>query len=678
MSMDGLSFWQRLECTAAALAIMAIRYPFYAMLAILAGKMVFNVPIPFEINERSGTVEATITIYLMCVFSGAIFMTFLGHAIGGSRDSPYTILKTAPILFWGTAAFMALWVFEGIPPGANWWMPLVLLGTSGGAWWLWEYGPMARCWKDARPATRVRAAESDRAAGQGGESEPAPKVARLTPPRVKFKDIHGMTAVKARLKDAAQAVVAPREGGKEKRNGILLFGEPGTGKTFFAEALAGELGVPLLQLSYSDVASQWVGKKTERIKAAFDQARQHQPCVLFIDEVDSFLESRDSGRDDGTKEDRDVVNALLTLMVDIRKCRVLLIAATNHMDRLDAAGIREGRFDFKVEVPLPDAEARVGLLKMGLAKNLPNARVDDSVIEAVARRWNGFNSKRILAVTQELPYQIELAGKSSNPGFDDFMAALRLLQGRKGEAPEDAKSLDELVLTESTREMIDLIAGRMADPEHTEAHGGTLPTGVLFYGPPGTGKTATCKALAKSIDWAFLPATGADLARDPKALEKLYAKAKELRPTIIFIDEADELLKSREFSSNTESTNKLLTIMDGVRDRVRDVVWIAATNNPELIDPALLRGGRFTEKVQFDKPGSQRLVEHLRGWLDRRKVKLEVGLTVEDLAELIGDESIANAEAVTQAALNRAVSRRTQPVVVGCADVEQAVRMVLG
>lgn len=526
---------------------------------------------------------------------------------------------------------------------------------------------------------RVRAAKCARDTNTTKESElQYPNIARSLTPKVKFKDIHGMTAVKARLKDAAQAVVAPREGGKEKRNGILLFGEPGTGKTFFAEALAGELGVPLLQLSYSDVASQWVGKKTERIKAAFDQARQHQPCVLFIDEVDSFLESRDSGRDDGTKEDRDVVNALLTLMVDIRKCRVLLIAATNHLDRLDAAGIREGRFDFKVEVPLPDAEARVGLLKMGLAKNLPNARVEDSVIEAVARRWNGFNSKRILAVTQELPYQIELAGKSSNPGFDDFMAALRLLQGRKGEAPEDAKRLDELVLTESTREMIDLIAGRMADPEHTEAHGGTLPTGVLFYGPPGTGKTATCKALAKSINWAFLPATGADLARDPKALEKLYAKAKELRPTIVFIDEADELLKSREFSSNTESTNKLLTIMDGVRDRVRDVVWIAATNNPELIDPALLRGGRFTEKVQFDKPGSQRLVEHLRGWLDRRKVKLEVGLTVEDLAELIGDESIANAEAVTQAALNRAVSRRTQPVVVGRADVEQAVLMVLG
>lgn len=589
-------------------------------------------------------------IFKSDVFSALLFFNAI-LALIGAGVSYFLFLAAGPVGIYGHAIL------------------LPMIGGLALLLWAMKYGSLSM---DAS-VRRVRVAHAEQSANQ------AETIARSLAPRVKFKDIHGMAAVKARLKEAAQDVVAPREKGKEKRNGILLFGEPGTGKTFFAEALAGELGVPLLQLSYSDVASQWVGKKTERIKAAFDQARQQQPCVLFIDEVDSFLEARDGGRDDGIKEDRDVVNALLTLMVDLRCCRVLLVAATNHLDRLDAAGIREGRFDFKVEVPLPDTEARVGLLRMGLAKNLPETKVEDAVIESVARRWNGFNSKRILAVTQELPYQIELAGKGGgNPGFEDFMAALRLLQGRKGEVPEDAKSLDELVLTESTREMIDLIAGRMADPEHTEAHGGTLPTGVLFYGPPGTGKTATCKALAKSIDWAFLPATGADLARDPKALDKLYAKAKELRPAIIFIDEADELLKNREFSGNTEATNKLLTIMDGVRDRVRDIVWISATNNPDLIDPALLRGGRFTEKVLFELPGTQRLLGHLRGWLDQRKVQLEAGLTPEDFAELIGDQSIANAEAVVQAALNRAVSRRTKPVVVARADIVQAARMVLG
>ncbi len=523
----------------------------------------------------------------------------------------------------------------------------------------------------ATERTRVRSM----GANQTG-SEVQADVARATHPKTSFKDIFGNSDIKVRLKDAAGAIVAPRTEGKQIRNGILLSGEPGNGKTVFAEALAGELKLPFLQLSYSDVASQWVGEKTSRINAAFAQARRQQPCVLFIDEVDSFLESRDSGRNDGTKEDRDVVNALLTLMVDIRKEKVILMAATNHIDRLDGAGIREGRFDFKVEITPPDREARVGLLTHGLKTQLPTFGVDAAVVEAVARRWNGFSVKRILAVTEELPSYLAREGKSSL-GYEDFMGALRMLQGRKGSTPENVKPIAELVLSPATREMLDLIVGRMADPEHTESHGGTLPTGVLFYGPPGTGKTATAKALAKEIDWAFLPATGADLARDPKALEKLYAKAKELRPCVIFVDEADELLKSRDYSSHTEATNKLLTLMDGVNDRVKDVVWVAATNNPEQIDPALLRGGRFTEKVLFEKPSIEGLAAYLEGWFSSRKVQLEAGLTGRTVAEMLGSESIANAEALVQAALNRAISRRSAPVVVGKADVEQAIRMVL-
>lgn len=524
----------------------------------------------------------------------------------------------------------------------------------------------------ARTRTRTHSA-----GGQSGQAEGQADIARASHPKTSFKDIYGNAEIKVRLKDAAEAIVAPRAEGKQTRNGILLIGEPGNGKTVFAEALAGELKLPFLQLSYADVSSQWVGEKTSRINAAFAQARRQQPCLLFIDEVDSFLESRDSGPNGGgVKEDRDVVNALLTLMVDIRKEKVILVAATNHIDRLDGAGIREGRFDFKVEITPPDREARVGLLTHGLKTQLPKVSVDPAVVDVVARRWNGFSVKRILAVTEELPSYLAREGKTTI-AYEDFMGVLRMLQGRKGSTPENVKPISELVLSTATREMLDLIVGRMADPEHTESHGGTLPTGVLFYGPPGTGKTATAKALAKEIDWAFLPATGADLARDPKALEKLYAKAKELRPCVIFVDEADELLKSRDYSPNTESTNKLLTLMDGVNDRVKDVVWVAATNNPEQIDAALLRGGRFTEKVLFEKPSAEGLAAYLEGWFTSRKVALESGLTSALVAEMVGSESIANAEALVQAALNRAISRRSAPVVVTRADVEQAMRMIL-
>jgi transitional endoplasmic reticulum ATPase len=280
-------------------------------------------------------------------------------------------------------------------------------------------------------------------------------------------------------------------------------------------------------------------------------------------------------------------------------------------------------------------------------------------------------------VTEELPAYLKANGLSA-VGFDELMGALRQLQGQRGHVPENVKPLDELVFSENTREMLDMIVGRMADPEHTERNGGTLPTGVLFFGPPGTGKTAACKALAKAIGWAYLPATGADLARDPKRLEALYAKAQDLRPTLIFIDEADELLRDRRFSGATEATNKLLTIMDGVGDRVRDVVWVAATNHPDQIDPALLRGGRFAEKVVFELPSARDLASYMEAWLERKKVALDEGLGVEQIAELVGTTSIADAEAILQASVNRAVSRRQTPVTVRAEDVRRAVGLVSG
>jgi transitional endoplasmic reticulum ATPase len=646
-----------------------VTFPAFAIWLVLAVQAligwVFSVPMNFSLSDdppfEVGLAIAAVALMLVTLlvhgltilvlrrnwFDEACFV-LAGAGMCGAGGGYLLWLMGPSVGFTGHAFYVGMFVLCG----------LTLYGFKTGALY-------------ASERTRVRNAPQ-----KSSDVEAAPDIARASHPKTSFKDIFGNSDIKARLKEAAQAIVSPRSEERQVRNGILLSGEPGNGKTVFAEALAGELKLPFLQLSYADVASQWVGEKTSRINGAFAQARRQQPCVLFIDEVDSFLESRDSGRNDGTKEDRDVVNALLTLMVDIRKDKVILVAATNHIDRLDGAGIREGRFDFKVEITPPDQEARVGLLTHGLKTQLQHVSVDPAVVDLVARRWNGFSVKRILAVTEELPSYLARAGKSSI-AYEDFMGALRVLQGRKGSTPENVKPISDLVSSPATREMLDLIVGRMADPEHTESHGGTLPTGVLFYGPPGTGKTATAKALAREIDWAFLPATGADLARDPKALEKLYAKAKELRPCIIFVDEADELLKSRDYSPNTESTNKLLTLMDGVNDRIKDVVWVAATNNPDQIDAALLRGGRFTEKVLFEKPSAEGLATYLDGWFTTRKVTLESGLTSAVIADMVGSESIANAEALVQAALNRAISRRSAPVVVTRADVEQAIRTIL-
>jgi transitional endoplasmic reticulum ATPase len=210
-------------------------------------------------------------------------------------------------------------------------------------------------------------------------------------------DIIGHEETKQRLMAAGGEVLRESKGSVGAvRNGILLHGEPGNGKTIFAEAIAGELKVPLVTLAYADVASKWVGEKSSRVRDAFDEARRNQPCVIFIDEIDSFLESRGAAGE--VKEDRDLVNALLTLTVDLRGSRVLLIAATNYLDRLDAAGVREGRFDFKVEIAPPDRQARIAILGQALRKHLPRQRVSPQLIESVASRWNGYSVKRILAV----------------------------------------------------------------------------------------------------------------------------------------------------------------------------------------------------------------------------------------------------------------------------------------
>jgi transitional endoplasmic reticulum ATPase len=608
----------------------------------------------------------------------------LNQRLGKVFPNEYSVASTCYAWFvYITAAayglFFAIWgIFALKADATNYWLLgsffMLMLGSLMIALDNWDYGIPAR----ARTRTSIAGpVQNER------DADEAPPVARRERPTVTFASILGNKDIKRRLHEAATAITAAKGSGKANRNGILLHGEPGNGKTIFAEALAGELKLPILKLTHSDVASRWVGERTEKIKAAFDQAIRAQPCVFFIDEIDSFIPDR-SGASTQTKEDTDVVNSLLTLLVDVRKHKVVVVAATNYMDRLDGAAVREGRFDFKVEITPPDEEARIGLLTSGLGINLRGVPVDLQTIRDVAQRWNGFSVKRILAVTEELPsYLAELkeSGKrKTSLEYDDFMAALRRIQGRRGAAPENVKPLADLILPAVTKEALDMLSSRLRDPQRVERLGGTLPVGVLFYGPPGTGKTAACKALAKEVDWAFLIATGTDLARDPKGLDKLYAQAKELRPCIVFIDEADDLVRSREFSSSTEATNKLLTIMDGVNDRVRDVVWIAATNHPDQMDSALLRGGRFTEKVEFARPNESQLAGHVESWLKARKIHLAPGLMARDIADLVGDQSIANLEAVLQYAVNRAISTSTRDdaLVLTKEDLRRGVSSVLG
>lgn len=491
--------------------------------------------------------------------------------------------------------------------------------------------------------------------GSQNDSHPDPAAPILPAVRPKhgFSAVAGMAELKGRLLEAATEAI--KKGSSQTRNGILLYGGPGNGKTFILEALAHELKVPIIALNHSDVASKWLGNTPRWIADVFRQAQRKAPCVLFLDECDAFLEDRrNSGDGSGAQENRRTVEVFLKQLVAIRGTGVVVVAATNLLDALDPAVCREGRFDFKIEVPNPDGPARLALLQAGLAKHLTKVRVAPEVVQSLAKRWTGFSVKRLMAVAEQAGIYAK-RHQRTELSRDDFMAILREVQGVAGRPPENTKTLDQLVLGRAQRDTLAGLAMRLQRAFEFEEAGGSIPTGLLFYGPPGTGKTETARALAKASNYAFISTSGNDLIRDGRLMDKIYQDALNARPAIIFVDEADDLLASREGAPYRSMTNKFLTLMDGAGGRVPDLLYIAATNHPDQLDSAALRGGRFTEKVEFCVPDQHSLAPWLAQWFATKGWACE--LEFDELALSLEGHSMANIQEVLQQAVNAALQR---------------------
>ncbi|WP_341744799.1 AAA family ATPase [Azonexus hydrophilus] len=471
------------------------------------------------------------------------------------------------------------------------------------------------------------------------------RVSQVVEPSISFSDVAGMTELKATMLDAAHEVIGATKRGEKSRNGILLTGKPGNGKTMMAEALAGEVGLPFMPVTFGEVVSKWIGDTPERVKRAFTEAKAAAPCVLFLDEVDSLLSARKETS--SNEESAKIVNVLLTELVNIRKSGVIVVAATNFVDRLDPAAIREGRFDFKIEVPPPDAEARAYLIK-----SKGKGRISDATVAIAVRRWEGFSVARINAVMEEA---IRMPKTAAGISFDLLKKALRKVQGRAGKMPENTPTLDKLAMSDEMESKLTSLANRMDRIAEIEAMGGSVPRGVLFYGPPGTGKTLMARALAKTADWAFLPVSGMDLMASPERIERLMDEASDLRPCIVFIDEADDVFKDRRYSNNPALTNKLLAMMDGAGGHIPDVLFIAATNHANSMDEAAVRGGRFTEKIEFGLPDEVAIEKFLESWYMDTPAELSDDLGFQTIAHMLLGQPIANVKEIMQAAVNHAI-----------------------
>ncbi|MBC7751807.1 MAG: AAA family ATPase [Candidatus Saccharibacteria bacterium] len=520
-----------------------------------------------------------------------------------------------------------------------------------------------------------------------GQSEPEYVPLRFIAemPKVRFSDIHGMVELKARLQKAITGILTSNGDSDHyssnifARNGILLFGEPGNGKTYFVQALAGEMGLPLISITYGDVASKWVNDTTQSVMKVFQDARAQAPCVLFFDEIDSFISKRDNSM--GTVDETNkTTNTILTEIVNLRNEGIVFVGATNFLDRLDQAAIREGRFDFKIEVSPPDEAARCQILIDSFRQRMDQCCYLPRDVQNIAQRWEGYSVKRIQAVGEEIAamdQEEQIVAITSR----HLMAAMRKVQGRKGKLPEATKSLDQLILPDKLRQQLNTIATRMEDFARVEALGGTVPAGLLFFGGPGTGKTETARSLAKASAYAFISTTGNDLINDSREIDRILAEAKDIRPCIIFIDEADDILANRKNSNVTSVTNKLLTAMDGANGKVKDIVYIAATNHPDHIDPAALRGGRFTEKIFFPLPDEAGRTEFIKQWMAQSKAQFDPVLTPELIATIIGDDiSISNLSAILQEAVNHMIGRNSQDgmSIVISMDVEEAKHTIFG
>ena len=520
--------------------------------------------------------------------------------------------------------------------------------------------------------------------------------------RYTFNDVVGMSEFKTRFLKAAQEVVdagfaakklsakkkrilarkGPQRSDSKARNGILLFGEPGNGKTFFAEALAGELDLPIITATFGDMVSMWVGETTQKAMQVFDDAVAQAPCVLFLDEIDAVIGKRDEVRNSDS-ESAKTTNAILTRLVDLRDKGVLIVAATNFIDKIDAAAKREGRFDYKIEVPMPDEPARKNLLELTLKKNLPaEIVVLPEAIGSAAKRWEGFSVSRLQAVGLEVASYAKDSGGIHTITFEHLMDALRRIQGSKGQRiGENIPKLDELSMNEAMARSLKGIANRMINIEETEALGGSVPSGLLFYGPPGTGKTFTAQSLAKTTGWAFMATSGQDILSRPERIDEIIAQAKDLRPCIVMIDEADDVFADRTTSPFTKSvTNKLLQVMDGAGGKAADILWIAATNHPDSMDSAALRGGRFTEKIEFGLPEGHVVATYISKWMASTKAKFHHDLTPEIIAQMIGEASLANVKEIMQAAVNSMISRKTSELdaLVVMDDISAGIASVFG
>ena len=461
------------------------------------------------------------------------------------------------------------------------------------------------------------------------EDDEETESADADPPGITYEDVGGLDdeldAVREMIELPMRHPELFQALGIEPPQGVLLHGPPGTGKTLIAKAVANEIDADFQTISGPEIMSKYYGESEERLREVFETAESEEPAIVFIDEIDSIAPKR--GDTEGSVEHR-VVAQLLSLMDGLGDHgQITVIGTTNRIDAVDPALRRGGRFDREIEVGAPDANGRGEILRIH-TREMPLA--DDVDLDAYASNTHGFVGADLESVVREAGMN---ALRRVRPTLDldaetidaetleqltvtagDFRQALREVEPsalREVFVEAPAVTWDDVGgLTETKTRLQEAIQWPLAYPEAYRQVDLQSPTGILLHGPPGTGKTLLAKAVANEADSNFISVKGPELfdkyvGESEKGVREIFAKARENAPAVVFFDEIDAIAAQRGSGGDSQVSERvvsqLLTELDGL-EALEEVVVIAATNRPELLDDALTRAGRIEAQIPVGEP----------------------------------------------------------------------------